>query len=413
MSERRVRGEWIIVWLIAAACLLALGWYVGEIRATKKFAVQIKAAVEQATERLTMQFTGKMPAGKQPKVRVKPVAEEVVNPPREFIGHAEALESVEVKARVAGYLTEVAFEEGAVVKAGDLLFAIDEEDYAARVAQRRAEIVRSEAMVERAGSVQERAENVLKRLEAADERSVSALDLDNARADVSTAKADVSTAKAALAEAQTLLLSAEIDLKHTKVYAPITGKIGRRAVSKGDYIVPAAALVRVVQLDPIRVLFSVTDRDFVEFKTRADVRGDSDKIRARIVLPTGAEYPHPGMWDFFDNSMALNTPSLAVWLLLENKEGVLLPNTYVNVLVEGSALTPVPVVDLSAVVQNVQGAYVYTVNASNTVEMARVKLGLKTEKVAAVESGLSVGDRVVVEGMQNVRPGVAVEVLNQ
>jgi len=399
MSDRKVRGEWIIVWLIAGVCLLALGWYVGEIRTSLKFKKTLEEVSKQLTERLTLQFTGKQPEGKMPKVVVRPVAEEVVNPPRKFIGHVEAVDAVEVKARVAGYLTGVAFQEGDVVRAGDLLFSIDDEDYVARVAQCRAEIARAEAMQERAG-------NMLKRLEAADARSVSQLDVDNARADVSAAAAALQVAKA-------LLLSAEIDLKHTKVHAPITGKIGRRMVSRGDYIVPAMGLVRVVQMDPVRVVFSVTDRDFVEFKTRAELRGDSEKIRARIVLPTGEEYAHPGTWDFYDNSVSERAASLTVWMMAPNPEGVLLPGTYVNVLVEGASLAAGPVVDVAAVTRSLLGAFVYKVNASNMVEMVRVRLGQATERVVAVEAGLSVGDRVIVEGIQNVRVGVEVQVLNE
>jgi len=403
MSDRKVRGEWIIVWLIATVCLLAVGGVGGWFASIKD--IQKKRAKQEEQEKLRKSAVS--------KVVVKTVTKEVVNPPRKFIGNVEAQESVEVKARVGGYLTEIAFEEGAVVKAGDLLFTIDEEDYKARVAQRKAEIERSKAEIARTEAALERAENVLKRLEAADARSVSLIDLDNARADVSAAKAALLATKAALLGAETNLELAEIDLKHTKVYAPITGKIGRRLVSKGDYIVPAMPLVRVVQLDPIRVVFSVTDRDFVEFKTRADVRGDSEKIRARIMLPTGAEYPHLGIWDFIDNSMAAKTPSLSIWMMAENKDGILLPNTYVTVLVEGSALEATPVVDLTAVTRNVQGAYVYKVNASNMVEMARVTLGLATDKVVAVESGLSVGDRVIVRSDQNVRPGMTVEVVDK
>ena len=397
MSSQRVRVvEGAIIWVIAAVCLVTLGWYAAHFYSLGK----------------PRGGMGGMGAG-VPKVVVKAVEEGVVNPPRKFIGHVEAMEAAEVKARVGGYLKEIAFEEGAVVKEGDLLFTIDDEDYTARVAQRRADIAKAEAMLERSGSVLERVENVLKRLEAVDARSVSALDLDNARADVLTAKADVSTAKAALVEAQTHLVSAEIDLKHTRVYAPVTGKIGRRLVSRGDYVVPAAALVRVVQLDPVRVVFSVTDRDFVEFKTRAEVRGDSEKIRARIVLPTGAEYGSPGIWDFFDNSMSEQTASLTVWMRAENREGVLLPGTYVNVLVEGSAVEPSPVVDVAAVRRSQQGASVFRVGASNTVEAVRVTLGLATERLVAVESGLAVGDRVIVEGLQNVRAGAVVEVVEK
>ena len=389
MSERKIRGEWIIVWLIASACLLTIGWYVGKIRTTLDFKKmqEARAAAEVAA------------ATAATKVVVKPVAEEVVNPPRDFVGHVEAQESVEVKARVSGYLTDVKFLEGDVVKAGDLLFTIDDEDYKARIAQRAAEIARAEAALERA-------ESTLKRLGAADVRSVSLIEMDNARTEVAATKAAILGAKANLQ-------LAEIDLKHTKVYAPITGKIGKRLVSKGDYIVPAASLVRVVQLDPIRIIFSVTDRDFIEFKTHADMRGDSDKIRARIMLPNGQEYPHPAQWDFFDNSMSAKAAALTVWMTVENKEGILLPNTYVTVFINGTTVTPTPVVDLAAVTRNVQGAYVYTVNASNVVEMTRVKLGQSTGKIVAVESGLNLGDRVIVEGIQNVRAGSTVEVLNK
>jgi len=404
MSDRKVRGEWIIVWLIATVCLLAVGGVGGWFAALQD--VQKKMAKKAEMENLRKFAV--------PKVRVKPVAQEVVNPPRKYIGNVEAQEAVEVKARVGGYLTEVTFLEGDVVKAGDLLFAIDDEDYKARVGQRKTEVARSEAEIARAEAALERAENVLKRLEAADARSVSKIDLDNARADVAAAKAALLAARAALSGAVANLELAEIDLKHTKVHAPITGKIGRRLVSKGDFIVPAAPLVKVVQLDPIRVVFSVTDRDFVEFKTRADMRGDSEKIRARIMLPTGEEYAYPGIWDFVDNTMSASTATLTVWMMAQNKDGILLPNTYVTVFVEGSALAAAPVVDLTSVTRNVQGAYVYTVNAENVVEMTRVKLGLASDKVVTVESGLNVGDRVIVGGIQDqsVRPGVKVEVVN-
>jgi membrane fusion protein (multidrug efflux system) len=366
--------ESIIVWIIATACLVTLGWY-------------------------ARQFTFKMPnmggnkASGHPKVMVREVTEDVVNPPRKYVGTVDAIQSVDIRARVVGYLKEVAFQEGAFVKEGDLLFTIDDEDYAARVAQRRAEI-------EMAVTALDRDEKVLKRLESADPRSISQLDLDNARA-------DVASKKAALSEAKANLQLAEIDLKHTKVYAPIAGRIGKKFVSKGDYISTiSTSLAKIVQVDPIRVVFSVPDRE--AFKLNATKQHNA--LRGRILLPDGTEYDNPGSWDFIGNEMASDTATLPIWLRVPNT-GLLLPGTFVTVLVDGTTTQKTPVVDIMAVTRNVQGAYVYTVNASNIVEMCRVHLGQSNEKVYAIESGLKKGDRVIIEGIQNVRPGVTVEII--
>jgi len=366
--------ESIIVWIIATVCLVTLGWY-------------------------ARQFTFKMPGmggnrpNALPKVVVREVTEDVVNPPRKYVGTVDAIQSVDIRARVVGYLKEVAFQEGAFVKEGDLLFAIDDEDYAARVAQRKAE-------VEMASTALDRDEKVLKRLESADSRSISQLDLDNARS-------DVSSKKAALAEAKANLQLAEIDLKHTKVYAPIAGRIGKKFASTGDYISAiSTSLAKIVQVDPIRVVFSVPDRE--AFKIHATKQQNA--LRGRILLPDGTEYEKPGAWDFIGNEMASDTATLPVWLRVPNT-GLLLPGTFVTVLVDGTTAQKTPVVDIMSVTRNVQGAYVYTINASNRVEMCRVHLGSSNDKVYAVESGLKKGDRVIVEGMQSIRPGVTVEVI--
>lgn len=366
--------ESIIVWVIATVCLVTLGWY-------------------------ARQFTFKMPnmggnkTSEQPNVVVREVSEDVVNPPRKYVGTVDAIQSVDIRARVVGYLKEVAFQEGAFVKEGDLLFAIDDEDYAARVAQRKAEI-------EMAATALDRDEKVLKRLESADTRSISQLDLDNARS-------DVASKKAALSEAKANLQLAEIDLKHTKVYAPIAGRIGKKFVSKGDYISTISiSLAKIVQLDPIRVVFSVPDRE--AFKLNATKQQNA--LRGRILLPDGTEYDQPGVWDFIGNEMASNTATLPIWLRVPNT-GLLLPGTFVTVLVDGTAAKKSPVVDIMAVTRNIQGAYVYTVNASNIVEMCRVTLGQSNEKFYAVEAGLKKGDRVIVEGVQSVRPGIAVKII--
>ena len=166
------------------------------------------------------------------------------------------------------------------------------------------------------------------------------------------------------------------------------------------------SLAKIVQLDPIRVVFSVPDRE--AFKLNATKQQNA--LRGRILLPDGTEYDQPGVWDFIGNEMASNTATLPIWLRVPNT-GLLLPGTFVTVLVDGTAAKKSPVVDIMAVTRNIQGAYVYTVNASNIVEMCRVTLGQSNEKFYAVEAGLKKGDRVIVEGVQSVRPGIAVKII--
>jgi len=369
------KKENIVVWILAAICLLTLGWF-------------------------ARQLTFKLPdmskhAAAAPLVSVKTVEESVVNPPKRYVGHVQAVQDVEIKARVSGYLAQVNFKEGGSVKEGDLLFKIDEEDYKARVGLCKAQVAKAEASLDRCNKM-------LHRLESADARSVSLLDLDNTRA-------DVATAKAALTEAQANLALAEIDLKHTSIYSPVNGQIGQKLVSKGDFVSAAnGVLAKIVQRDPIRIVFSMTDRDFLDYKARA-VGGDILNNSAAIVLPDGSDYKVRGQWEFIGNEMSADTASLPIWLNVANPDGLLIPNTYVTVKVDGSFTAKTPVVDIAAVTRNVQGAYVYTLTPSNTVEMCRVELGASDQAVFAVTKGLSAGARVITEGIQLVRPGMAVE----
>lgn len=369
------KKENTVVWILAAICLLTLGWF-------------------------ARQLTLKLPdMGKQaaavPLVSAKTVEEGLVNPPKRYVGHVQAVQDVEIKARVSGYLAQVNFKEGGVVKEGDLLFKIDEEDYKAKVGLCKAQVAKAEASLDRYAKI-------LHRLESADARSVSLMDLDNTRA-------DVATSKAALTEAQANLTLAEIDLKHTSIYSPVNGQIGQKLVSKGDFVSAAnGVLAKIVQRDPIRVVFSVTDRDFLDYKARA-VGGDILNNSAAIVLPDGSDYKVRGQWEFIGNEMSLGTASLPIWINVANPDGLLIPNTYVTVKVDGSATAKTPIVDIASVTRSVQGAYVYTLTPSNTVEMCRIELGASEEAVFAVTKGLSAGARVITEGIQLVRPGMAVE----
>jgi len=378
------RIETILVWTVAAVCFGTLGW----------FARQATFKPPAMANPMAAMMGG---AGGPPAVVVETVAEEAINPPRSFVGHVEPLQEVELLARVNGYVREIHFQEGARVNAGDLLFTIDDEEYAARLEQRRAELVRAEAELDQA-------DRYLKRLVSSDVRGVSQAELDKARSDEAQAKAMILQAKANMS-------LAEIDLKHTKLLAPIAGKIGKVLAHTGDYVSPSAgALAKIVQVDPIRVVFSVADRDFLTFKQHVAATGSEQSVRTRLTLPGGTEYGATGAWDFVDNTMSAATATLPVRVRFANPDGLLVPNGYVTVLVDQADAPRRPVVDQRAVVRDLQGTFVFVVGANELVEQRRVKLGDSADGRVAVADGLAAGERVVVEGVQKVMPGKPVAV---
>lgn len=330
-----------------------------------------------------------------PAVEVKTVAEMALNPPREYIARVEPIQDVALRAQVDGYIKQVHFEEGSLVKAGDLLFTIDPEQYEARVAVRKAEITQAEAALDRA-------ERLLKRLESSDERAIVPSDLDKARSDVAAGKAAVASAKANL-------VLAEIDLKRTRIVAPITGRVGRTVANVGDYVAPSiGTLVRIVQTDPIRVAFSMTDKDYLGVRERVGDAEPQDALRFRLRLPTGTVPALTGRRDYEDNAMSADTATLSVRIRFDNKEGLLVPDGYVTMLVDLASPARVPVAQQEAVLADAEGPFVYVVDAQGKAERRRVELGIKADGVIAVTKGLKAGERMVTAGAQKLVPGVPV-----
>ena len=336
-----------------------------------------------------------------PAVRVQIASLQNTEPQIEYVARVEPIREVMLKAQVSGILGEVHFTEGEMVDQGDLLFTIDPAEYEALVAQARAQLLRAEASAERA-------EKYLEMLKAADSRSISRSDMDMAEANASETAAAVQQAKADLD-------AAEIKLGYTKIHAPISGQIGKALVTKGNYVSPGSdTLAHLVQLDPIRVVFAMPDTEYLTLAEELGV--DEQRVGiARLRLPNGTVLPQKGLRDFEDNRMNVGTGTIDVHVRFENKKQLLVPDGYVSLLFrrftdEKSRKIVLP---QSALLMDADGFYVWTVDEKGTAVQTRIVPRAMIGQDRVIESGLEEGQRVVVSGIQKVRPGAPVSVVSQ
>ena len=272
-----------------------------------------------------------MMAGMPQTVAVRPVEMRPYNLPERYVAHAEAVQEVDLLPQVDGYIKEIKFKEGDLVKEGQLLYVLDDERYQAVVNQRKADLAAAEAE-------QRRTQRYYDRMQKADERGITQLERDNAEADAERSKAAVLQAKANL-------VVAEYDLKKAKVYAPISGQIGKTTAHVGDYVAPSkGALAHIMQVDPIRVTFPLTDRAFIQWREAQRKGGSGDNIRHRLLLPDGEEYTGEGKLDFDDNQMSRDTATIIMRLSFANPDRLLVPNSYLTLLVDRRK--PKPVADV-------------------------------------------------------------------
>ncbi len=338
-------------------------------------------------------------AGPPPVVGVVEVTAKDVNPPTEYVGHVEPIQVVALRARVQGFLEAVRFEEGATIQAGDVLYVIEQAPYEARLDAAEAQVAQAEAALERA-------RQYLKRLRSAQPESVPATDMDNAVAAEREAWARLQAAKAERELAR-------INLDYTVIAAPIGGRIGRTAYTAGNLVdVSSGPLARIVQMDPIRVVYSISENEVsalrATFRDASKDPGDAS-LTVSLRLTDGSPYPLPGRVDFVDNRVDPATGTIAVWAVFENPERMLIPGQYVTVLVKATEPRVMPVVPQSAVLVNQEGHYVLVVDEEDRAVARPISLGPALQTEWAVASGLSGGERVIVQGIQKVRPGQQVQ----
>ena len=331
-------------------------------------------------------------AAPPPAVLVQPAELRSMTKQAEFVGRAEALEKVDLRARVQGFLGPRLFKEGDDVKEGQVVFTIEREPFEAVVDQRKAQLAAAQATLANADQQLQRTAELARKGNA----PIAQLD---------QRTAEQGQAKAAVMEAGANLRDAQIQLSYTEIKTPISGRIGRAAVSPGNLVGPdSGVLATVVQDDPMQVLFSVTQREMIEARD-SEVTG---KVRARVRLANGSLYREKGRIDFLDVQVNPRTDGQTVRAMFPNPDDILTSGQTVRVVIEEKGGDEVVVIPQSAVAIDQTGSYVFVVDKDNKVEQRRVRLGTERAGVAVVEEGVKPGERVVVQGQQRIRAGMTV-----
>lgn len=338
-----------------------------------------------------------------PEVRVASAVLGTVPDRREYVGNVRAMNLVELRARVRGYLLERRFEEGRMVTAGELLFRIDPSTYEVALAQAEGELARARANARRAELDYQRAQELF------DKRVVSKSVIDAARADRDATAADVAAADAAV-------LEAKLNLSWCEVRAPLTGRIGRALVDVGNLVGESGqdtVLAQIVQIDPIHVYFSPTERDRLDvLRGEREGRIPADRVSGTIPIEVrlgdGTRYPHDGTIDFVAPTIEDARGTVSVRALLPNPQGTLKPGEFVRVTAVFPDRTDVVLIPQRALLVEQGGAYVLVVDDADTVVHRRVVPGILHDGMQQIVEGLAAGERVIADGVQKARPGAKV-----
>lgn len=334
-------------------------------------------------------------AGGEPYVLIQALESRNIAPKQSYIGHVEAIKSVNLVPQVTGYIEKVLFEEGSEVREGDILFVIEQERYLANISQREAELASAKANLVRAERDYKRQSSLSK------ENYASKATLDNA-------ESAYLQAKAAVAQAQASLDLAKIDLGYTEIKAPIGGRIGKAMVTEGNYVSSATqTLARIVQTNPIRVAFSVTDKDMLNMRQMYDSKGS--KLQTELVLSNGTVLVNHLQSRFTDNEVNTDTATIAVYAEYTNDQNLLIPGNYVDIRIGEKNEQKALLVPQAALAQDQHGNYVVTVNEEGIAEQRRVVLGDVLDDKQVVLEGLQPEDKVIIQGLQKVRNGQKVK----
>jgi len=342
-----------------------------------------------------------------PEVSVSQPVEEPVQETLEFTGRISAVDSVEVRARVTGYITKVDFMDGALVNKGDLLFEIDPREYQAAVLRGEGEVARLRAQLARTESEVAR-NNALRPSGAA-----SAREIERAVADKGAAEGEL---KSKLAQ----LELAKLDVEFSRVTAPVSGRASRAQVTEGNLVVVGATggplLTTIVSLDPLYVNFDADERALIRVqKARIAQVGKSTPENARaanipvfVALADETDFSRRGTVDFVDNQIDPSTGTIHIRAVLPNVDRLLSPGVFVRVRLPVGEAKPGILVNDRAIGTDQDRKYLLVVNDKNVVEYRPVKLGPRQGPLRAISDGLGAGDWVIVNGIQRVRPGVTV-----
>lgn len=340
-----------------------------------------------------------------PKVTVgKPVARNVVEWD-EYTGRTEAIDSVEIRARVSGYLESVKFTEGAMVKKGDVLFVIDPRPYTAILRRAEAELALAKARSELADTRFERANRLVAR------NAISQEEADTRAAEARQAVASVAAAQAALE-------AARLDVEYTEVHAPVSGRVGRKLVTEGNLVnggigTQGTLLTTVVSLDPMYVYFEADERSYLKYVRLAEEgkRPSSRNTRNPVQIAFADEdgFPHEGYMDFVDNHLDEQTGTIVARAVIANPDMLLSPGLFARVRLIGSGAYDAILIPDSAIASDQARKFVYVVDAENHARYRPVVLGPIIDGLRVVREGLSADDRIIVNGLQRAKTDALVD----
>jgi RND family efflux transporter MFP subunit len=336
----------------------------------------------------------KPPAFPTPEVTVAAPIQREVADWDESTGHFESVNAVDVRPRVSGYVQRVAFTEGSMVHEGDILFVIDPRPYEADVAK-------ADADLERARTRKELADMELQRAQ----RLVSAQAISREELDARTSGR--AEGDAAIRAADAALRTARLNLEWTVVRAPISGRVGRAEITTGNLVQAgpgAPTLTTIVSLDPIYVYFDTDEQAYLKYMATSHPKGRP----VYVGLANEEGFPHEGTLNFVDNSVDRSTGTIHVRALLPNHEHLFTPGLFARVRLVGGQRHPTTLIQDQSIGTDQDRKFVFVLKDDNTVEYRPVTIGRIVDGLRAVQSGLEAGDRVVINGLMRVRPGMKV-----
>lgn len=372
LTHKITRQWWIVIGCVAAALLGVLIWLLVRPKRVEPF---------------------------YPVVVAQTVLTDDVELYGEYVGRIRAQQSVEVHARVEGYLEQMFFAEGTYVRKNQLLFVINRDQYKAQVDKARAQLKKDEAQALKAQRDLERIRPLYER------NAASQLDLDNAQAAYESALATVGMSQSDLAQA-------ELELGYTSVTAPISGYISERNVDLGTLVAPGSKslLATVVKRDTVLVDFSMTALDYLRSKERNVNLGQQDSTRSwqpniTITLADNTVYPYKGYVDFAEPQVDPKTGTFSVRAEMPNPHQVLLPGQFTKVRLLLDVRQNAVVIPMRAVTIEKGGAYIYTMRRDSTAERRFIELGPDVGNNVVVERGLLAGEKIIVEGFHKLNVG--------
>jgi multidrug efflux system membrane fusion protein len=335
-----------------------------------------------------------MGAPPPPSVVAVPVVSRDVEPWDEFTGRVAAVDSVDIRPRVSGYVTGVRYREGSDVKVGQVLFTIDGRPYQAALARANAELARARARATQTRDDAARAERLVAT------SAIPRAERDTAASLAAQAEADVQAALAAVD-------LAKLDVDFTQVRSPIAGRAGQALVTLGNYVAAGPSptpLTSVMSVDPVYIYFTGDEQAFLRFGAKAN------EARALIGLSDEQGYPHQAKIDFIDNRLDPTTGTIRVRAVLDNPDRKFTPGLYARVRINTDAAVHALLVDDKAILTDQDRRFVYALDKGDVVARRDVKLGRVVDGLRVVQDGLKPDDRVIVRGMQKVMPGIKVTV---